>query len=66
MAWKHIPDNEEAWLYYQADILYFGSEEQPDDMRRYWSPPNSWRYDEWMCTAFDGYAARKNYINLED
>ena len=64
MGWKHIPDNEEAWLYYKADLLYFGT--PPADVRRYWSPPKHWRYDEWMDTCFDGTGAQPNYIYLED
>ena len=64
MGWNHIPDNEEAWLYYTADLLYFGT--PPEDMRRYSSPPEPWRYKDWMNTRFDGVSSRPNYIYLEE
>lgn len=63
MAWKHIPDNEEAWLYYQEGLLYHGSTLgcmicYPD--------LEAWTYKDWMEADFDGNGHRKNYIHLED
>ena len=69
MAWKHISDNEEAWLYFKEGLLYHGDPtggmiNYPDPYKTL--PLYSWEYDEWMETSFDGAAYRKNYIRLED
>ena len=63
MTWKHIPDNEEAWLYFKEGLLYHGD---PSGSMINYPDPDAWEYYEWMEVSFDGTDYRKNYIRLED
>ena len=65
MGWKHIPDNEEAWQYYQAGLLYHGFANK-SDMIQYGYPADAWDKADWLETRFDGTSARPNYIYLEE
>lgn len=64
MAWKHIPDNEEAWLYYQEGLLYHGDPVGDEGLVNY-PCPTWWQKSIWLAARFDGTDYRKNYIYLE-
>ena len=66
MGWKHIPDNEEAWQYYQAGLLYHGFANKSDMIQYGYPALYAWDKDDWLKTRFDGTSARPNYIYLEE
>lgn len=66
MRWVRVEDNEEAWEYALAGLLWFGTPEW-GDMNHY--PPDftdSWEEKEWLAALFNGIDHLPNYIQVDD
>lgn len=67
MRWVRVEDNEEAWEYALAGLLWFG--DPPDKMCLYDAEavPRLWTKERWIRTRFDNTAgAYPNYIQVDD
>lgn len=67
MRWVRVEDNEEAWEYLQAGLLWFGA---PPDRMFYYDTPialDTWSKEQWLDTLFEGYdGTYPNYIQVDD
>lgn len=68
MRWVRIEDNEQAWEFALAGLLWFGDPQDKMHLYAAGVVPSIWTKEQWMDTRFDStrFGALSNYIRVEN
>lgn len=67
MRWVRIEDNEQAWEFALAGLLWFGDPQDKMHLYDAEAVPSIWTKERWIRIPFDGTAGTyHNYIRVDD